>query len=94
MVLQDFPVGMVHQIALRSDLVDHPGEETSMATVQAVYLTDLKELLFPGEGGKVIPVPDRIAETVSPDVLDLRFVKRWAVRNNYLPETAEIGVAC
>ncbi|NWC83847.1 hypothetical protein HX798_26700 [Pseudomonas putida] len=65
-----------------------------MATVQAVYLTDLKELLFPGEGGKVIPVPDRIAETVSPDVLDLRFVKRWAVRNNYLPETAEIGVAC
>lgn len=74
--------------------MDHPGEETSMATVQAVYLTDLKELLFPGEGGKVIPVPDRIAETVSPDVLDLRFVKRWAVRNNYLPETAEIGVAC
>ncbi|EKF7417612.1 hypothetical protein EFK68_04195 [Pseudomonas aeruginosa] len=65
-----------------------------MAQVEAVYLIDLKELLFPGAGDRVISVPDRIAQTVSPDVLDLRYLKRWAVRNNYLPATAEVGVVC
>lgn len=93
-MLQDFPVGVVHQSAFRSVLVDHPGEETTMAQVEAVYLIDLKELLFPGAGDRVISVPDRIAQTVSPDVLDLRYLKRWAVRNNYLPATAEVGVVC
>ncbi|EPG9351925.1 hypothetical protein ACKU3Z_030575 [Pseudomonas aeruginosa] len=65
-----------------------------MAQVEAVYLIDLKELLFPGAGDRVISVPDRIAQTVSPDVLDLRYLKRWAIRNNYLPATAEVGVVC
>ncbi|MEA8592575.1 hypothetical protein PZT57_28400 [Pseudomonas aeruginosa] len=65
-----------------------------MAQVEAVYLIDLKELLFPGAGDRVISVPDRIAQTVSPDVLDLRYLKRWAVMNNYLPATAEVGVVC
>jgi len=86
-MLQDFPVGVVHQNAFRSVLVDHPGEETT-------YLVDLKELLFPGEGDRVVRVPDPIAQTVSLDVLDLRYVKRWAIRNNYLPAAAEVGVVC
>lgn len=94
MVLQDFPVGVVHQSAPRSVLVDHPGEETPMAHVEAVYLIDLKELLFPGAAEKVIRVPDSIAATVSPDILDLRYVKRWAIRNNYIPATAEVGIVC
>lgn len=62
-------------------------------TVEAVYVIELKELLLPGTGGKVIQVPDRIADTVSPEVLDLRFVKNWAVRNNFLPAAADVGVA-
>jgi len=65
-----------------------------MAQVEAVYLIDLKELLFPGEGDRAVRVPDPIAQTVSRDVLDLRYVKRWAIRNNYLPATAEVGVVC
>lgn len=65
-----------------------------MANIEAVYLIDLKELLFPGANEKVIKVPDQIAQTVSPDVLDLRFVKNWAIRNNHIPAGAEVGVAC
>lgn len=59
--------------------------------LEAIYLVELQELLL--AGGKCIRVPDQVAATVSPQMLDLRFVKRWAVMNSHLAEAAEIGVA-
>jgi hypothetical protein len=50
---------------------------------------ELQELLLSGE---TVRVPDNIASTVTPEVLDIRYVKRWAVYNHILPETAEIGI--
>ncbi len=94
MVLQGFPSGWSTKALCLSALVDHSGEETPMAHVEAVYLIDLKELLFPGANEKVIKVPDQIAETVSPDVLDVRYVRNWAIRNNHIPANAEVGIVC
>ena len=57
--------------------------------VQAFYLMELQEVLL---GGETVRVPDNIASTVTPEVMDIRYVKRWAVYNHILPETAEIGI--
>ncbi|MBJ2181674.1 hypothetical protein JC795_26195 [Pseudomonas veronii] len=60
-----------------------------MNQLQAIYLMELRELLV-SDG--TVKVPENIAQTVSPDVLDIRYLKRWAVFNNIIPETAEIGI--
>ncbi|AHZ73704.1 hypothetical protein OU5_P0452 (plasmid) [Pseudomonas mandelii JR-1] len=60
-----------------------------MNQLQAIYLMELRELLV-SDG--TVKVPENIAQTVSPDVLDIRYLKRWAVFNNIIPEAAEIGI--
>jgi hypothetical protein len=70
-------------------LVDHLARSPTMNQLQAIYLMELRELLV-SDG--TVKVPENIAQTVSPDVLDIRYLKRWAVFNNIIPETAEIGI--
>lgn len=61
-----------------------------MYAVDAIYLIEFQELLL--GNGKCVKVPAQVATTVSPRMLDLRFVKRWAVRMNHIADSAEIGV--
>jgi hypothetical protein len=70
-------------------LVDHLARSPTMNQLQAIYLMELRELLV-SDG--TVKVPENIAQTVSPDVLDIRYLQRWAVFNNIIPETAEIGI--
>ncbi len=90
-VLQGPPRQVVHQSPLAESFGGPPGEEPSMQyPTQAFYLMELQELLL---GGQTVRVPDNIAQTVTPEVMDIRYVKRWAVHNRILPETAEIGIS-
>jgi hypothetical protein len=61
-----------------------------MNTLQAVYLVENQELLL--ANGDCIPVPKPVANTVSPRICDLRFVKRWACMQKLLSDGADIGV--
>ena len=61
-----------------------------MNTLEAVYLVECQELML--DGGKIVKVPAPVAQTVSPRVLDLRFVKRWATNQKLLTNGADIGV--
>jgi hypothetical protein len=58
--------------------------------IEAIYLIEFQELLL--GNGQCVKVPQQIATTVSPRLLDLRFVKRWAIRMNHVTENADIGV--
>lgn len=61
-----------------------------MNTLLAVYLVENQELML--QGGVCYPVPPAVAKTVTPAMLDLRFVKRWACMKRLLPDGADIGV--
>lgn len=62
-----------------------------MKELSAIYLVDLQELLL--DSGASVKVPAQIAATVSPRMIDTRFVRRWAIQNKYVPDSAEIGVS-
>ena len=61
-----------------------------MHTLEALYLVEVQELML-GDG-QCVKVPKQVADTVSPEHLDLRFVKNWATRCQILTAGADIGV--
>ncbi|MCO3748948.1 hypothetical protein FA132_26950 [Pseudomonas aeruginosa] len=62
-----------------------------MNSVTAIYLVDLQELLL--GNGRTVKVPPQVAVTVSPRMLDLRFVRRWAIFHKHVTDAADIAVA-
>lgn len=61
-----------------------------MNAIEAIYLIEFQELLL--GNGQCVKVPPQVAHTVSAEMLDTRYVKRWAIRMNHLSDSAEIGV--
>ncbi|MGI0646945.1 hypothetical protein ACRCPS_18170 [Pseudomonas aeruginosa] len=63
-----------------------------MNALSAIYLVELQELLL--DNGASVKVPPQIADTVKPpSLIDTRYVRRWAINNKHVPDTAEVGVA-
>ncbi|MDX1296762.1 MAG: hypothetical protein R3260_00765 [Pseudomonas sp.] len=56
----------------------------------ALYCPKLKELMI--DSGRVFRVPDPIAATVTPESLNTRFVKAWAVMHRLIPSTGAVSV--
>jgi len=61
-----------------------------MHTLEAMYLVEIQELML--GNGECVEVPKQVADTVSPEYLDLRFLKNWATRSKFLSSGADIGV--
>ncbi|WP_421526838.1 hypothetical protein [Pseudomonas brenneri] len=58
--------------------------------IDAIYCMQLRELLL--DHNRCVPVPKHIADTVSEDQVDFRYVKNWAVQQKLLSQYAEIGL--
>lgn len=58
--------------------------------LHGIFCLELKELVM--EDGRIIKVPDIIANTVDAEEHDTRFVRNWAVMQNLIPMQGEIGV--
>lgn len=58
--------------------------------IDAIYCMQLRELLL--DHDRRVPVPKHIADTVSEEQVDFRYLKNWAVQQNLLSLHAEIGL--
>lgn len=61
-----------------------------MTNLNAIFSLELNELVL--DDGRVVKVPDLIANTVSSQDHDTRFVRNWAVMSNLIPIHGEVGV--